>query len=96
MKRKLLKSKGKKRPVGPKPTVKKPTLSGGGEMKMPFSKPVVVFGNGKLPDKSMLVVKMVGKKGSKKARSLAADNNDEEEPTMSYKVTEFSEAGMKV
>ena len=65
-------------------------------MKMPFSKPVVVFGNGKLPDKSMLVVKMVGKKGSKKARSLAADDNDEEEPTMSYKVTEFSEAGMKV
>ena len=43
----------------PKLKMKPPKVSEAGEMKMGFSKPIVVFGNGKLPDGDMLQITVV-------------------------------------
>ena len=70
-------------------------------MAMNFSKPIVVFGGGKMPGKESLVMKMVS------SDSLDADNDGrrleeidrdapEDQNSMTFEVTEFTEEGMKI
>jgi len=55
----------------PKLKMKPPKVSEAGEMKMGFSKPIVVFGNGKLPDGDMLRITVI-KAGDGQTRSVSS------------------------
>lgn len=63
---------------------------------MPFSKPIVVFGGGKMPGKESIVMKMVKSDSLGSKRRLAADDGEEDDAGMTFEVTEFSEKGMKI
>lgn len=73
-------------------------MSEAGEMAMKFSKPIVVFGGGKMPDKTALVMKMVKSDSldPKKARNLAEAEEEEDDNAVTFEVTEFTEEGMKI
>jgi hypothetical protein len=74
LKREKAKVKGKVDETLPKLKIKPPKLSEAGEMKMAFSKPIVVFGNGKMPDGDMLQIKVIkAYDGLDKKRRLSLD-----------------------
>lgn len=91
LKRKNLKTKSK----GGKLKVKQPTLNPSGELKMVFSKPIVVFGGGKMPDTESLVIALVKSDSYDSKRRLSAED-EEEGAGMSFKVTDFTEEGLKI
>lgn len=51
---------------------------------MPFSKPIVVFGGGKMPGKESIVMKMVKSDSLGSKRRLAADDGEEDDAGMTF------------
>lgn len=84
------------KPKGAKLKVQQPTLSEVGEMKMPFSKPIVVFGGGKMPGAESIVMRMVKADSLEGGRRLGATDEEENDSGMTFKVTEFTADGMKI
>ena len=67
---------------------------------MAFSKPIVVFGNGKMPDGDMLQIKVIKNEDgadNKRKLSLEAPHVEQEkEATFKWKCTEFTASGLGI
>ena len=66
---------------------------------MAFSKPIVVFGNGKMPDGDMLQIKVIKDEEADNKRKLSSDAphvEKEEEATFKWKCTEFTASGLGI
>jgi len=75
LKREKAKLEGKVDETLPKLKIKPPKVSEDGQMKMAFSKPIVVFGNGKMPDGDMLQISVVkGESGARRRLSSEASH----------------------